>query len=128
MDGIFIKRDDGRSIYACYLKETENIKKGMSIMVFPEGTRVVGDEFKEFKPTVLKVAYENFISICPLVLYGTDKKRKLFNKKIVRITSLKPIQPNNFITTKKEPMMASLQDKVIDKYNELKKSIEEKSK
>lgn len=120
MDGIFIQRDDGRSIYNCYLKETENIKKGYSIMVFPEGTRVVGDVFKEFQPATLKVAFENFIAIEPIVLFGCDIKRKVFSEKKVYVTALKPVQPNSFITTKQDNLMESLKKDILDKYFELK--------
>ena len=125
IDGIFIKRDDGRSIYDCYLKQTENIKKGFSIAVFPEGTRVPGDSFKQFQPATLKVAFENFIAIAPIVIYGADKKRKTFQKKKVYITALKPVQPNNFINIKQEQLMASLQNSIEEKYNELKQLHEE---
>lgn len=128
LDGIFIQRDNGRSIYECYLKETELIKKGNAVMVFPEGTRVPGDEFKEFNPTTLKVAFENFIAICPFVLYGSDKKRKAGNKKKIYISAFKPIQPNNFINIKKEQLMVSLQNQMIDKYVELRIKSQEKSK
>ncbi|MCQ2956468.1 MAG: 1-acyl-sn-glycerol-3-phosphate acyltransferase [Mycoplasmoidaceae bacterium] len=128
MDGIFIKRDDGRSILNCYLKQMENVKKGFSILVFPEGTRVYGDEFKEFQPTTLKVAFENYIAIAPMSIYGADKKRKAGNTKKVYITALKPVQPNNFITTRPEPLMGSLQANIVEKYNELKVKAQEKSK
>lgn len=128
IDGIFLQRDNGRSIYECYLKENEYLKKGHSIIVYPEGTRVPGDEFKEFKPATLKVAFENFVAIAPIVLYGNDKKRKFGNKKTVYISALKPIQPNNFINIKQEQLMESLKGQIIDKYVELKIKAQEKSK
>lgn len=120
MDGIFIQRDDGRSIYDCYLKQMENIKKGYSIVVFPEGTRVPGDEFKEFNPTTLKVAFQNFIAIAPITIYGADSKRKIFNKKKVYVSALKPVQPNNYINIKQEQLMVTLKNSIVDKYVELK--------
>lgn len=120
MDGIFLQRDDGRSIYNCYLKETENLKKGYSVAVYPEGTRVRGDDFGEFKAATLKVAYENFVAIEPCAVYGTDKKRKFTKKLLVRIAFLKPLQPTNFINIKQEQLMATLQSSIFAKYNQLK--------
>ena len=120
LDGIFIQRDNGRSIYNCYLTETQQIKKGYSIMVFPEGTRVVGDQFGLFKPAILKVAFENFIAIEPIAIYGSDIKRKSFNNKTVHIAALKPVQPNNFINTEQEHLMESLKKDITDKYVEFK--------
>lgn len=128
MDGIFIQRDNGRSIYDCYLKEMENIKKGYSIMVFPEGTRVVGDSFGEFQPTTLKVAFQNFIAIAPFAIYGSDKERKFGNEKMIYLSALKPVQPNNFIVTKAEQLMATIQNDINDKYDELRIKAQEKSK
>ncbi|MBQ0045414.1 MAG: 1-acyl-sn-glycerol-3-phosphate acyltransferase [Mycoplasma sp.] len=119
MDGIFIQRDDGRSIYDCYLKQMENVKKGYSIVVFPEGTRVPGEQFKEFNPTTLKVAFQNFIAIEPIVIYGADAKRKIGNKKKVYVSALRPVQPNNFINIKQEQLMETLKNSIVDKYIEL---------
>ena len=76
LDGIYIKRDDGRSILDCFNKQMENIKKGFSIIVFPEGTRVPGDEFKQFQPACLKVAYLNFLTVAPITIYGADLKNR----------------------------------------------------
>lgn len=120
IDGIFIQRDDGRSILACYEKQMENIKKGFSVIVYPEGTRVPGDEFKTFNPTTLKVAFQNFIAIEPMVIYGADHKRKAFNKKKIYVSALKPVQPNNFINIKQEQLMTTIQGNITDKYVELK--------
>lgn len=127
IDGIFIQRDDGRSIYDCFLKETENIKKGFSVAVFPEGTRVPGDEFKEFNPTTLKVAFQNFVAITPIAIYGGDKKRVFGKEKKIYATALKPVQPNNFINIKQEQLMTSLQSDIIAAYNHLKLKAQEKS-
>lgn len=121
MDGIFIQRDNGRSILECYQKQMENIKKGYSIMVFPEGTRVRGDDFGNFQSTTLKVAFQNFIAIEPLVIYGADKPRKRGNVKTIKLVALKPVQPNNFITTQQEPLMETIKADIFAKYNELKK-------
>lgn len=128
MDGIFIQRDDGRSVYECYLKETENIKKGFSIVVFPEGTRVPGDTFKEFNATTLKVAFQNYIAIAPMAIYGTDIKRKRGEDKVVYVKALKATQPNNFINIKQEQLMVSLQADIFSAYNHLKLKAQEKSK
>lgn len=128
LDGIFIQRDNGRSIYDCYLKEMEYIKKGYSVVVYPEGTRVVGDEFKEFNPTTLKVAFQNFIAIAPVTIYGADKKRKIGNKKTIYVSALRAVQPNNFINTKQEKLMLSLQSSIVDKYIELRLKAQEKRK
>lgn len=121
LDGIFLQRDNGRSIWECYNKQNELLRNGQSVVVFPEGTRVDGDNFLEFKPATLKVAYDSFVPIEPVAIYGTEKSnmKKQF-KTQVSISFLKPILPNNFINIKQEQLMISIQNSIFEKYNEMK--------
>ena len=122
MDAIPLQRDNPRSMLECFNKQDEFVKRGDSIIIYPEGTRVPGDTFNEFKPTTLKVAYDNFITIEPIAIYGADLKNHSTKKykHVVYVSALKPIQPNNFITTNKEQLMSVIQHSVEDKYVELK--------
>ena len=122
MDAIPLQRDNPRSMLECFNRQDELIKRGDSIIIYPEGTRVPGDQFNEFKPTTLKVAYDNFVTIEPIAIYGADLKNhptKQYKHKVY-VAALKPIQPNNFITAKKEQLMPVIQHSIEDKYVELK--------
>ena len=122
-DTIFLQRDNGRSILASYDKQTQNIKKGFSIIVFPEGTRVSGDVFLEFKSTTLRPAFENFLTIIPIVICGTDTKvckKKKFIPYYVKVEALKQIQPIEFISTKHQILMPIIKNAIVNKYFELK--------
>ena len=129
LNGIFLERQNGRSILQCYHRETELIKKNYSILVFPEGTRVIGHNFaKEFKPTVLKVAYENLIAVAPITIYGSDQKKRKkegFSHKII-VTLNKPLQPNVFINIKPQILMSNIKNLITTKYFETKKIFEKK--
>ncbi len=129
LNGIFLDRQNGRSILQCYHRETELIKKNYSILVFPEGTRVIGHNFeKEFKPTVLKVAYENLIAVAPITIYGSDQKKRRkegFKHKII-VTLNKPLQPNVFINVKPQILMNNIKNLITTKYFETKKFFEKK--
>jgi len=122
IDAIPIQRDNGRSVLDCFNKQNENAKKGWSIAIYPEGTRVTGDKFEEFKPAAAKVAYENYLTIEPVCIYGSDvenHKRK-GTKHHIYIAALKPIQPNNYVVIKQQQFMPSIQTMIEDKYIELK--------
>ena len=129
LNGIFLDRQNGRSILQCYHRETELIKKNYSILVFPEGTRVIGHNFlKEFKPTVLKVAYENLIAIAPITIYGSDQKKRKkegFKHKII-VTLNKPLQPNDFINIKPPILMNNIKNLITAKYFETKENFEKR--
>lgn len=122
LGGMFLQRDNGRSIYETYLKETERIKDGYSVVVFPEGTRVKKDEFGEFKPAVLKVAMENYIAVAPIAIYGTAnlKSKDKNGKHKVYVQALKPIQPNKYLNTKQEYLMETLKNDIRKAYENLK--------
>lgn len=129
LNGIFLDRQNGRSILQCYHRENELIKKNYSILVFPEGTRVIGHNFaKDFKPTVLKVAYENLITVAPITIYGSDQKKRKkegFRHKII-VTLNKPLQPNVFINIKPTILMNNIKDLIVKKYFETKENFEKK--
>ena len=120
--GIFMQRDNGRSVYEAYLAQNQRIKDGYSIIVFPEGTRIKSDDFGEFKPTVLKVAMENYIAIEPVAIYGTIdvKPKDKTGKHKIYLKALKPVQPNKYINTKQEYLMSTIQNDVKQVYDELK--------
>lgn len=122
LGGMFLQRDNGRSIYETYLKETERIKDGYSVIVFPEGTRIKTDEFGEFKPAVLKVALENYIAIAPMAIYGTldYKSKNKDGKHEIYVKALKPVQPNRYLNTKQEYLMESIKDDIREAYEKLK--------
>lgn len=127
MNGIFIDRQNGRSILECYQKETQLIKHDYAVIVFPEATRVPGHDFKkEFKPTTLKVAYENMIPIAPVTIYGSDLKKQK-NEGVrhkIYVSLIKPSQPNEYINIKKEISMENFKKAIIDNYFSIKTKVE----
>ena len=127
LNGIFIQRDNGRSILECYNSEIERIKDGYSIIVFPEGTRIKGDTFGEFKPATLRVAMENYVAISPVAVYGSEniKPKNKNGKHKVYVSALKLVQPNKYINTKQDFLMQSIQEDIFVVYKELLKKAQE---
>jgi 1-acyl-sn-glycerol-3-phosphate acyltransferase len=67
-DTIYIDRADLRQQFKMFEKQNERIKDKYSIVIAPEGTRNKEDDFGEFKPGSIKVAFHNMIPIQPIVL------------------------------------------------------------
>lgn len=122
LGGIFMQRDNGRSVYEAYLTQSQRIKDGYSVVVFPEGTRIKSDEFGEFQPTTLKVGMENYIAIEPIAIYGTinTKSKSKNGKHRIYLKALKPIQPNQYINTKPEYLMSTIKNDIKKEYDNLK--------
>ena len=68
---ICINRKDKRSSLKAIKKAINYVKKGMSIMIFPEGTRSLTDTIQEFKSGSLAIATRTGVDILPVVLKNT---------------------------------------------------------
>lgn len=70
---IYIDREDKRQSLECILKGINELKSGQSIILFPEGTRTMGDEMKPFKEGSFKLATKSGVPIVPIALRNTHK-------------------------------------------------------
>ena len=68
---IFIERDDARSSLKTMEEGMDLIKKGFSLVIFPEGTRSKGLTPGEFKKGSLRLATKTGVPIVPVTLDGT---------------------------------------------------------
>ena len=66
-----LKRGDAESGRACLEKARGWLKRGVSVVFFPEGTRSPDGEIHLFKPGAFKLALEETQDILPLVISGT---------------------------------------------------------
>lgn len=76
------------------------IKKGKSVLVFPEGTRSRTGTIQTFKKGAFMLAYNANLSIVPILLEGTNKVMPSDSLKVkpgkVLMTVGQPIDSNNF--------------------------------
>jgi 1-acyl-sn-glycerol-3-phosphate acyltransferase len=70
---VFIERDDARSSLKTMEQATELLKKGFSLVIFPEGTRSKGPKPGEFRKGSLRAAIKAGVPIVPVTLNGTYK-------------------------------------------------------
>ncbi|MCI5056107.1 MAG: 1-acyl-sn-glycerol-3-phosphate acyltransferase [Flavobacteriales bacterium] len=70
---IFVDRESKNSRLGTLRKMQETLRKGYSILNYPEGTTHDGDKTLDFKPAAFKMAIENNMPIWPVVL---DYKHK----------------------------------------------------
>ena len=68
---IFIKRGDKESIKACMAKSYEWLGRGVSITMFPEGTRTFDGRLKSFKDGAFRMSADTGRPVVPVVLHGT---------------------------------------------------------
>lgn len=97
---LFIDRDDIKQGLQTILKAIENVKAGMSVFIFPEGTRTRTGKMGEFKEGSMKIAVKSGCPIVPIALSNTGA---LFEKQFPRVVSrlvvvefLDPVIPGDY--------------------------------
>lgn len=83
---IFLDRDDPRAGLKSVLDAAELIKSGVSIFLFPEGTRSKDGNLQEFKEGGFKIATK---PKCPIIPVGITGSANVFERQFPRIKSAK---------------------------------------
>jgi 1-acyl-sn-glycerol-3-phosphate acyltransferase len=96
-----LKRGDRESVVQMMAACEATLAEGNPIMMFPEGTRSVTGELKEFKTGAFELALKARKPILPIVLSGTSNalpKRGfvLQGRHPIEVTVLDPIPPERF--------------------------------
>ncbi|AHM55589.1 1-acyl-sn-glycerol-3-phosphate acyltransferase PlsC [Peptoclostridium acidaminophilum DSM 3953] len=95
MGCIFMDRNDARQSLKSISSGSENVKKGYSMVIFPEGTRSEDGKLREFKPGSLKLATKAKAPIVPVTIIGSKdimlKGKLSVYPSDVRIVISKPI-------------------------------------
>lgn len=94
MDCVFVDRKNKSSAHSTLCDAIEMVKKGRSIVVFPEGTRSKTDEIGEFKGGAMKIAMETGAKVVPVVIDGAREHLEAtgdVKRGNIFVTFLKPI-------------------------------------
>ena len=97
---LFIDRDNVKQGLSVILKAIDNVKGGMSVFIFPEGTRSRDGKMNEFKEGSMKIATK---SGCPIVPIAITNSPNVFENHFPKITAvpvvvevLDPVIPSDF--------------------------------
>jgi 1-acyl-sn-glycerol-3-phosphate acyltransferase len=95
---IKIKRGDGASRKELFDTSSRWLRRGVSVLFFPEGTRSRDGHLQSFKPGAFKLAATHNLPILPLILTGTrdalPARSMIFSHRAnMRMVALAPIDP-----------------------------------
>ena len=89
------------------------VSRGVSIAIFPEGTRSKDGEIHRFKQGAFVLAKEAGVAILPVVMDGTRdvlKKNWMFNwRHHLKVSALKPISAEEVAATEASELAAKVQ-------------------
>lgn len=70
---IAIERESPKKAYRSMLQAAEKVKNGVSVMIFPEGTRSLDGNLQPFKKGLFLIALKSQAPILPITICGTGK-------------------------------------------------------
>lgn len=122
IDCLFLDRKDIRAGMKTILRGIELLKKGHSIIIFPQGTRCKDEEILPFKQGSLKLAKKSGVPIIPVAIKNSDyilEKNGLNVKSVsVNITFGKPILLDELSPIDKKNSAKYIQNKILSMLNE----------
>lgn len=98
---VFLDREDPRQAMKALHEATENLKKGYSVCIFPEGTRNKGEEgtVQEFKSGAFRMASKAKAPVVPVAITGTrdicENHHMMMTPGHVVVRILPPIETEN---------------------------------
>jgi 1-acyl-sn-glycerol-3-phosphate acyltransferase len=106
---ISIDRSDQESAFRSISEAAQKIKNGVSVMIFPEGTRSKDGKIKSFKKGGFVLAVDSGIPIVPVIIKGTyaimSKGNLRINPGPVDLEIQKPIETCGYTRESKEALM-----------------------
>ena len=113
-----IDRANLRSAITSLKRAADIIRDGVSVLVFPEGTRSRDGKLRAFKKGGFVMAMDSGVPIIPIVLHGTWE---IMSKTGLRIKPgnavleiLPPVDVSAYAGRNKEDLMASVRDVMLD--------------
>ena len=117
---ISIDRSDRRSAFASLKRAAEIIRNGVSVLIFPEGTRSRDGNMRPFKKGGFVLATDSRVPIVPVIVHGTwpimQKDRLRINPGDVVMEIGKPIETADYTRKTKDDLMEKVKDAICEAF------------
>ncbi len=118
MDAAFIDRDDPKAAIESLRKIEELARKGLSVLIAPEGTRLDTTEVGPFKKGPFRIAMSAGIPIVPIVIRNAEviaeRNSSTFNPGTVDVAVFPPIPVDDWTTENLEERIAEVRQLYLD--------------
>ncbi|WP_243154797.1 lysophospholipid acyltransferase family protein [Clostridium thermarum] len=122
---VFIDRSNIREGMKALTEGAQNIKKGISMVIFPEGTRSLSSEMGTMKKGSLKMAFMAKAPIVPVTVDGTYRVLEVGNKvtgHTIKIMFHKPIYTTDLSKEEQKDLTDVIQDTIASGLKHLSES------
>ena len=117
---ISIDRSNLKSAISSLKKAAETIKKGVSVIIFPEGTRSRDGKISPFKKGGFVLAVEAGVPVVPVIIHGT---RSIMSKNRLRIRPGqvvleigKPIETSQYSRKNRDDLLKRVRQIIIESF------------
>ena len=125
---ISIDRSDRKAAILSLRRAAEIIRGGVSVMIFPEGTRSLDGNIRPFKSGGFILAIDSGVPIVPVIIHGTfpimpkDRLRIRPGKVVLEIE--KPVETSSFSRSGKAELLEKVRQIITESHEKEKKRIE----
>jgi len=116
-----IDRFNQESAFESINEAAQKMKNGVSIMIFPEGTRSKDGSIRPFKKGGFVMAIDSGVPIVPVILRGTwpimAKSSLRINRGSVEMEIAKPIDTTGYSRETKEELMQTVRTVICQKFD-----------
>jgi len=125
---ISIDRSDRKSAILSLKHAAEIIRGGVSVLIFPEGTRSLDGNIRSFKSGGFILAIDSGVPIVPVIIHGTwpimPKDRLRIRPGNVVLEIEKPVETSLFSRRDKADLMEKIRQIITESHEKGKKRIE----
>lgn len=122
---ISIDRSNRTSAIKSLKKAGTMMRNGVSVLIFPEGTRSYDSSIQPFKKGGFVLAVDSGVPIVPVIIHGTwpimPKKQILIKPGNVVLDVAKPIDTSNYTVKTKDDLMEKVRTVIIESFEKGKK-------
>ncbi len=122
---ISIDRSDRKSAIQSLNKAAKIIRNGVSVVIFPEGTRSQDNNIQPFKKGGFFLAIDSGVHIVPIIIHGTwsimPKKQFLVKPGNVVLEITSPIESSDYTRETRDDLMEKIRNVIMESFEKGKK-------
>jgi len=123
---VSIDRSNRKSAFESLRKAAEIIRNGVSVLIFPEGTRSKDKTIIPFKKGGFVLAVDSGVPIVPIIIHGTGeimpKKEMLIRHGNVLLEIRQPIETSEYSRKNKDDLMEAVRKVICDAFEQGRKA------
>ncbi len=116
---ISIDRSNRKSAFKSLAKAAEIIK-GVSVLIFPEGTRSLDGKIRDFKKGGFVLAVDSGVPVVPVIIYGTraimPKKKMYIRPGNVVLEILEPVETSSYTRKNKDDLLEKIRGIICESF------------